>query len=50
MDLLSNYDFHLPEELIATHALPDRTQSRLMVLRKDDDAPQHDQFQILPSI
>lgn len=44
MELLTDYDFHLPEELIATTALDDRGASRLMVLMRGADAPHHDQF------
>lgn len=45
METLDQFDFDLPEELIATTALKDRGASRLMVLRKEDVAPTHDVFQ-----
>jgi S-adenosylmethionine:tRNA ribosyltransferase-isomerase len=38
---LEQFDYHLPESLIAQHPLPERTASRLMVIdrdRPDDDA------------
>ena len=38
---LEDFDYHLPESLIAQHPLPERTASRLMVIdrnRPDDDA------------
>lgn len=41
---LSDYDFALPPELIATRALDDRALSRLMCLSKDDSYPTHDVF------
>lgn len=43
-DLLSNYNFLLPDELIATTALTDRSASRLMVLEQPDHKPRHDLF------
>lgn len=44
MDSLLNYDFDLPDDLIATTALADRNASRLMVLRNHDALPVHDHF------
>lgn len=44
MDLLSNYDFELPEELIATRPIPNRGASRLLALREHDEIPAHDVF------
>jgi len=41
---LSDYDFALPSELIATRALDDRAASRLLCLGKDDIYPTHDVF------
>lgn len=41
---LSDYDFVLPSELIATRALKDRGESRLLCLGKDDNSPTHDVF------
>lgn len=44
MESLAQYDYHLPDELIATRPLKDRSESRLMVLRAHDEIPIHDQF------
>lgn len=41
---LSDYDFVLPSELIATRALEDRGASRLLCLGKEDNSPTHDVF------
>ncbi|MBT9135447.1 MAG: S-adenosylmethionine:tRNA ribosyltransferase-isomerase [Firmicutes bacterium] len=41
---VSDYDFVLPEELIAQHPLPERTASRLLVLHKDGGALMHRRF------
>jgi len=38
---ISDYDFHLPPELIAQHPLPDRAASRLLVLNKKTGEIQH---------
>ena len=32
---ISEFDYYLPEELIAQEPLPDRDQSRLLVLHRD---------------
>lgn len=44
VDSLSNYDFALPDDLIATTALANRSASRLMVLERHDLSPRHDVF------
>jgi len=33
---LADFDFHLPEELIAQHALADRAASRMLVLDRQE--------------
>jgi S-adenosylmethionine:tRNA ribosyltransferase-isomerase len=49
---LEDFDYHLPEQLIAQRPLPERTASRLMVIdseRPDDDAiDSHATFRDLP--
>ena len=42
--LLSEFDYHLPEELIAQTPLKNRSTSRLMVLNRDDESITHDHF------
>jgi len=41
---VSDYDFELPEELIAQHPLAERTASRLLVLHKNSGAVEHRRF------
>ncbi len=41
---VNQFDFDLPEELIAQHPLAERTASRLLVLQKQDGSIQHRQF------
>jgi len=41
---VSDFDFALPEELIAQHPLPERTASRLLVLQKNGGAIMHRRF------
>jgi len=43
----SDFDFELPERLIAQTPLPERTASRLLVLHKDTGETQHLQFRHL---
>jgi S-adenosylmethionine:tRNA ribosyltransferase-isomerase len=45
---LSDYDYQLPEELIATRPLPNRQDSRMMVLHREDGRIEHHQFVELP--
>jgi S-adenosylmethionine:tRNA ribosyltransferase-isomerase len=45
---LSDYDYQLPEELIATRPLPNRQDSRMMVLHREDGRIEHHQFAELP--
>ena len=42
--LLSEFDYHLPEELIAQTPLEQRSNSRLMVLNRKDESITHDHF------
>lgn len=44
---LSDYDYPLPRELIATRPLPRREDSRMMVLRRDSETIEHRQFREL---
>lgn len=44
MELLSDYDFDLPDELIAKEALPERDGSRLMCLLNGSKPTIHDSF------
>lgn len=41
---VEDFDFHLPEELIAQTPLVDRTASRLLVLNKETGELQHEKF------
>ena len=45
---LKDYDYPLPEELIAQQPLEDRSASRMMVLRPQDRDIRHDHFSALP--
>jgi S-adenosylmethionine:tRNA ribosyltransferase-isomerase len=44
---LSDYDYPLPEALIAKHPLPRRDESRMMVLHRDSQTIEHRQFREL---
>src|SRR5437660_9825198 len=44
---LSDYDYPLPEALIAKRPLPQRDQSRMMVLHRDSATIEHRQFRDL---
>src|SRR5437762_6841747 len=44
---LSDYDYPLPQELIAKRPLPQRDQSRMMVLHRDSQTIEHRQFRDL---
>src|SRR5437762_8137950 len=46
---LSDYDYPLPEELIAKRPLPRRDESRMMVLHRDSQTIEHRQFRELKS-
>ncbi|MDQ6623674.1 MAG: S-adenosylmethionine:tRNA ribosyltransferase-isomerase, partial [Verrucomicrobiota bacterium] len=46
---LSDYDYSLPEELIAQRPLPRREDSRMMVLHRRTERIEHRQFKELPT-
>jgi S-adenosylmethionine:tRNA ribosyltransferase-isomerase len=45
---LTDYDYSLPEELIATRPLPNRQDSRMMVLHRREKRVEHRRFAQLP--
>jgi S-adenosylmethionine:tRNA ribosyltransferase-isomerase len=45
---LSDYDYPLPDELIATRPLPNRQDSRMMVLHRVEQRIEHRKFAELP--
>ncbi|MBP2652879.1 MAG: S-adenosylmethionine:tRNA ribosyltransferase-isomerase [Firmicutes bacterium] len=45
---LGDFDYHLPEELIAQYPVPERDHSRLLVLNRADGAISHRRFFDLP--
>jgi S-adenosylmethionine:tRNA ribosyltransferase-isomerase len=47
---LTSFDFSLPERLIAQHPLPERDQSRLMIVRRSTGSVEHRVFRDLPDI
>lgn len=47
---LSQFQYHLPPELIATHPAPDRAASRLFHLRRDGSPFAHQHFCDLPTL
>lgn len=47
-ELLSDYDYDLPEELIAQHPLPKRAASRMLVLTRGEETIAHHRFAELP--
>jgi S-adenosylmethionine:tRNA ribosyltransferase-isomerase len=50
MHHLSNYDYKLPQELIASEPLPKRDESRLMVINRAGGELSHHQVRDLPSL
>lgn len=48
-DSLSDYDYPLPEDLIARHPLPHRDASRMMVLNRASQSIEHRTFADFPS-
>ncbi len=48
--LTSNFEYHLPNHLIAKYGKTDRATSRLMCIERKVDAISHDYFQNLPEI
>ncbi len=47
---LSDFDYHLPKELIAQKPLEERDQSKLMVLNREDESIEHHHFFELPGL
>lgn len=47
--LTSDFDYHLPTELIASEPLVDRAASRMLVLHRESGEMEHRQFSHLPS-
>src|SRR5947209_7614870 len=45
---LSDFDYHLPEERIAQHAIEPRDAARLLVIHRDSGALEHRIFHDLP--
>jgi len=45
---LNDYDYVLPQDLIAQYPLPDRTASRLLLLNSKDGSLTHEEFKNLP--
>jgi len=48
--LITEFDYHLPPELIAQEPLPDRDASRLLVMDRASGAVQHRLFRDLPDL
>jgi S-adenosylmethionine:tRNA ribosyltransferase-isomerase len=46
--LTSDFDYHLPEELIASEPLADRAASRMLVVHRESGALEHRMFSDLP--
>jgi S-adenosylmethionine:tRNA ribosyltransferase-isomerase len=47
--LTTDFDYHLPPELIASQPLADRSSSRMMVVHRDSGKIEHRMFRDLPS-
>ena len=47
--LTSDFDYNLPQDLIAQKPLPHRGESRMMVIRRQEEEIIHSRFQDLPS-
>lgn len=41
---LADYDYPLPEELVASYPLENRSSSRMMILNREDDSVEHGNF------
>src|SRR5215813_39489 len=48
--LISDFDFHLPEELIAQHALPNRAASRMMHVQRSSNTFHDREFSSFPEL
>jgi S-adenosylmethionine:tRNA ribosyltransferase-isomerase len=49
-DFVSDYDYHLPPELIAQQPLPQRSDARLMVIDRSRQSIEHHHVRDLPSL
>ena len=47
---INDYDYELPQELVAQEPLPERASSRLLVLDRSTRTPAHHTFQDLPDL
>jgi len=47
---VSLFDYHLPQELIAQEPLPERDQSRLLVVKRGEESLSHHRFYELPDL
>lgn len=47
--LTTDFDYHLPPELIASEPLPERSASRMLVVHRDRGVVEHRSFKDLPS-
>ena len=47
-DVLSDYDFPLPQHLIAQHPLADRSEARLLVVHRENNTIEHKHIRDLP--
>jgi S-adenosylmethionine:tRNA-ribosyltransferase-isomerase (queuine synthetase) len=47
---LSEFDYDFPRELIAQHPLANRSDSRLLVVRRDEGEIEHHHFRDLPDL
>jgi S-adenosylmethionine:tRNA ribosyltransferase-isomerase len=47
---IDDFDFSLPENLIAQHPAPERDQARMMVVRRDSGRREHHYFRDLPDL
>jgi S-adenosylmethionine:tRNA ribosyltransferase-isomerase len=47
--LTTDFDYHLPSELIASQPLPDRAASRMLVVHRDSGLIEHRTFRDLPT-
>ena len=47
--LTADFDYHLPQDLIASAPLPDRAASRMMVIHRDTGLIEHRHFSDLPT-
>jgi S-adenosylmethionine:tRNA ribosyltransferase-isomerase len=48
--LLSQFDYHLPPDLIAQHPLAERDQSRMLIVERSRQTFQDSSFSALPTL